>query len=231
MAMKARSNTRRTQFTHRLSYKKGLDVASAAVPTLGSDGNIFDITGTTTITHLNPTDWDPGAVIVLQFDGALTLTHNSGSDSATQASLLLRGGQNVVTVAGDRIAFYFDGTNFIEISRAASGAQRQQARFEFAKGADVASAGTVTLGADGNYFHITGTTTINYITVTNWQAGSVIILKFGGSLTVTHNAGSVPANTAAILLAGAANLSATADDTLTLVYDGTTWREVARTVI
>lgn len=99
------------------------------------------------------------------------------------------------------------------------------------KGADVASAGTITLGDDGNYFHITGTTTINYISTGRWRAGSVVILKFGGSLTVTHNAGTVPTGTAAMLLAGAANLSATADDTLTLVYDGTTWREVARTVI
>jgi hypothetical protein len=58
-----------------------------------------------------------------------------------------------------------------------------------------------------------------------------VILKFNGSLTVTHNAGSVPANTAAILLAGAGNLSATDKDTLMLVYDGTTWRQVAVTAI
>lgn len=104
-------------------------------------------------------------------------------------------------------------------------------RTQTSKGGDVASASTLTVGNDGNYFHITGTTTINYITTTNWQKGSVIILKFNGSVTVTHNAGSVPASTAAILLSGAANFSATADDTLMLVFDGTTWREVARTVI
>lgn len=104
-------------------------------------------------------------------------------------------------------------------------------RLNLAKGADVASAGTLTLGTDGNTFGITGTTTINYITIANWQAGSIITLIFAASLTVTHNAGSVPAGTQAILLSGAGNLSATANDTLTLVNDGTTWREIARCVI
>lgn len=98
------------------------------------------------------------------------------------------------------------------------------------KGADAASGSTVTLG-DGNYFDITGTTAIDYITTTGWTAGSTVILQFDGSVTVNHNTGSVPANTAAILLAGAANFGATANDVLMLVYDGVTWREVSRTVI
>lgn len=97
------------------------------------------------------------------------------------------------------------------------------------KSADVGSASTITIGA-GNYAKITSTTTINYITTTAWQAGSQIVLEFAASLTVTHNAGSVPANTAAILLAGAANFSATATDTLTLAYNGTNWIEVCRSV-
>jgi len=101
------------------------------------------------------------------------------------------------------------------------------------QGAVVASAGTVTLGDDGNVFHISGTTTINYLTTTRWTAGDIIVLIFDASVTVAHNTGTVPANTAPLLLAGAGNLSATAGDTLTLVYDGTAsaWRELARTVI
>lgn len=98
------------------------------------------------------------------------------------------------------------------------------------KGADVASGSTITLGS-GNYFDITGTTTINHITTTGWNNGTVIILQFDASVTVTHNAATPPANTAAILLSGAANFSATANDTLMLVYDSATWHEVARTVI
>jgi hypothetical protein len=97
------------------------------------------------------------------------------------------------------------------------------------KGADAASGSTVTLG-NGNLFAVTGTTTINHVTTTGWQAGSLVHLLFAASVTVTHNAGSPPANTAALLLAGAANFSATANDVLTLVYDGTNWVEVCRSV-
>jgi hypothetical protein len=92
-------------------------------------------------------------------------------------------------------------------------------RHQEAKGADVASASTLTLGTDGNNFDITGTTTINYITTANWQNGSVLRLRFQGSLTVTHNAGSVPGGTKALDLQGAANFSATAGAVLTLLYD------------
>lgn len=104
-------------------------------------------------------------------------------------------------------------------------------RLNLGQGANVASGSTITLGTDGNVFPITGTTTINYITTTNWSAGAIVTLTFSTSLTVTHNAGSVPANTAAILLSGAANLSATANDSVTLLFNGTTWQEIARTVI
>ena len=97
------------------------------------------------------------------------------------------------------------------------------------KGVDVASAGTITL-TTGNYFDITGTTTINFITTTNW-GNNTVILQFDSSLTVTHNAAAPPANTAAILLSGSVNFAATANDTLQLVFDSTTWREVSRTVI
>ncbi len=102
-------------------------------------------------------------------------------------------------------------------------------RFGQAKGANVASAGDLTLGADGNTFHITGTTTINAITTTNWQAGSEIILIFDASVTVKNNTAG-GASTATMLLAGGADFSATANDVLKLVYDGTNFYEVSRSV-
>ncbi len=107
---------------------------------------------------------------------------------------------------------------------------RFDGRMLAAKGADVASANDITLGGDGNFFGISGTTTINRITTTGWTAGSVIVLKFAGSLTVTHNTAGAGA-LAGLLLAGAVNFSATATDTLTLIYDGTNWVELARAVI
>lgn len=104
-------------------------------------------------------------------------------------------------------------------------------RLKAAKGSDVASADEIALGTNGNYFDITGSTTINHITKTDWSAGTVVILQFDASVTVTHNAGTPTGTEASILLAGGVDFSATVDDTLQLVYDGTTWREVSRTVI
>jgi len=104
-------------------------------------------------------------------------------------------------------------------------------RLQTHKGADVASADEITLGTDGNYFDVTGTTAINHINNSGWQSGSVVILQFDASVTVTHNAGSPAGSEASILLSGGGNFSATANDTLMLVYDGTTFREVTRTVI
>jgi len=95
------------------------------------------------------------------------------------------------------------------------------------KGSDIASATDITLG-DGSYFDITGTTQIDTIASTNRIAGTPVILQFDASVTVAHNTAGVGAS---ILLAGAANFSATANDTLTIVFDGVTWRETSRTVI
>lgn len=103
-------------------------------------------------------------------------------------------------------------------------------RIQGKKGIDVPSASTITFG-QGNYFDITGTTTINHITTTNWQAGSEVTVKFDASVTVTHNAAAPPIGTAAIYLSGSINFSATIEDTLTVVFDGVVWREKCRSVI
>jgi len=94
-------------------------------------------------------------------------------------------------------------------------------------GTDVTSASTITL-TKGNYFNITGTTVIDYITTTTWKAGTTICLQFDSAVTINHNIGSVPANTAALFLNGSGNFSATAGSTLTLIYDGTYWCESSR---
>src|SRR5574343_276698 len=83
------------------------------------------------------------------------------------------------------------------------------------QGADVASANDLTLGSDGNTFEITGATQINAITTTGWQNGALVTLGFSGTPTVKYNTAG-GAGTAKIYLAGAADFSATANDTLTL---------------
>lgn len=102
-------------------------------------------------------------------------------------------------------------------------------RFELTKGANVASTGNLTLGTDGNVFHITGTTQINAITTADWQAGSELILIFDASLTVKNNTAG-GAGTAVMLLAGGADFSATSNDVLTLIWDGTSFFEKCRSV-
>ena len=79
-----------------IQWSKGADVASATALPLLTDGNYFDVTGTATVTSFNATG-GAGTQIKLHFDGACTLTHNS--------DLILPGGANIVTAAGDEADF------------------------------------------------------------------------------------------------------------------------------
>lgn len=82
---------------HQVQFSKGADVASATALPIVSDGNYFDVTGTTTITSIATTG-RVGTVIKLHFDGILTLTHNA-------TDLILPGGANITTAAGDEAEF------------------------------------------------------------------------------------------------------------------------------
>lgn len=77
-------------------WSKGADVASANAMVLGTDGNYFDITGTTAI--LTIATLGIGTFVILHFDGALTLTHDA-------TDLILPGGANITTAAGDEVGF------------------------------------------------------------------------------------------------------------------------------
>lgn len=96
------------------------------------------------------------------------------------------------------------------------------------KGANVASGNNLAPGADGDLFHVTGTTQINLIAVTNFRAGSCVRLIFDGVLTVKHGQTTSGANHKIRLLT-AADLTTAANDTLDLLYDGTDWYEVGQT--
>jgi hypothetical protein len=88
--------------------------------------------------------------------------------------------------------------------------------FKESKGADVASATTTTLGNDGNFFDITGTTTIT--SIASKAAGTVVRLQFDGILTLTDGSN--------LKLAG--NFVTAAESTITLVSDGSNWYELSR---
>lgn len=76
-------------------FSKGADVASTSTPTLLTDGNIVDITGTTLISGF--TNLGVGAMLYVQFDGALVLQNG--------AALILPGGDDILTEAGDTALF------------------------------------------------------------------------------------------------------------------------------
>jgi hypothetical protein len=89
------------------------------------------------------------------------------------------------------------------------------------KGADVADEASIT--PTGNSFKITGTgTTIDTLVSTGITAGTQITLIFASATVVVGD------------LTGNINLSAafasTASATLTLIYDGTNWLEIARSL-
>lgn len=85
-----------------------------------------------------------------------------------------------------------------------------------------ASATNIDIPLNCTLLNVTGTTNIQSPNSAGAYVGRVITLKFNDSLTVANGLG--------CLLAGAANFNATANDTLTLVSDGTNWIEVCRSV-
>ncbi len=102
-------------------------------------------------------------------------------------------------------------------------------RIQGAMGANVNAANSMSLGLDGNLFTIAGATQINLIDTVAWQAGSAVTLLFASTPTVKHN--QAPATTFhPIILNGAVDFVAAANNTLSLVYNGTSWFETGRKV-
>jgi hypothetical protein len=81
---------------------KGGDIPSASTLVIDTDGDFFDITGTTGITAMTV---DAGRRFTLQFDGAVTLTHGS--------SLYLPGATNFTTEANDSLDFIATAANTV----------------------------------------------------------------------------------------------------------------------
>lgn len=86
-------------------------------------------------------------------------------------------------------------------------------------GASVASATALPVPT-GRVFHVTGTTTITSITSTNFESGACVTLIFDGVLTFTDGGN--------LKLAG--DFTTSADDTISLCYDGSNWHETGRSV-
>ena len=83
-----------------LVYSVANSIASAAFLDLrGLAGNIVHVTGTTTISAVQML---VGQCIDIIFDGVLTLSHNNTNNN-------LPGAANIVTAAGDRARYFYDG--------------------------------------------------------------------------------------------------------------------------
>lgn len=124
-----------------VKLKFGANVASATTLSLGNDGNVFQITGTTTITGLGTKD--AGTIAILRFAGALTLTHHG-------TSLILADAVNMTTAAGDIIAMVSEGSgNWRELWRRPAARPKARAIMTFTSipgGPDPAANQTVYLG-------------------------------------------------------------------------------------
>ena len=178
-----------------------------------ADAFLFRINGTTEYSA-SPTIFD-------LFSNALNWSTDGHSITPAATTLTID-----ASVATDTLQLQTGAVNRATINDL-DGLAMVATRHETAKGANVASGSALTLGTDGNTFTISGTTTINTITPTNWQTGSVVHLHFLGIVTVTNNSGG--AND--ILLGNAANMTTVAGDVLTLFFDGTDWVEISRSVV
>lgn len=92
-----------------------VSIASAGTTDLGSTPQqSITITGTTTITSFGSSAMT-GAIKFVKFAGALTLTHNA-------TSLILPGGANITTVAGDSATVRYEGGGNWRVMHYTSGA-------------------------------------------------------------------------------------------------------------
>lgn len=92
----------------------------------------------------------------------------------------------------------------------------------FYKGADIISANALTLADDGNYWDITGTTSITSLSTK--PAGTVIKLQFDGALTIVHDA-------SALALSGGVSYLTAAGDIFEFISEGSgNWRESSRSL-
>lgn len=157
--------------TGALNWAATQTIASAATTDIGAaTSNSVIVSGTTTITALGTIA--AGAERVVQFSGALTLTHNA-------TSLILPGGASITTAAGDVAYFVSLGTG----NWRCTGYQKANGQAVVASGgtgdfkADGTVAGTgnfTTTGsmrADGG-FSVNGDTLLQRVSAANWRLGA-----------------------------------------------------------
>lgn len=149
-------------------WEKGADIASAGTISIG-EGGYFHVTGTTTITDIDPAPDKAGRAFVLVFDGVLTLTHNA-------STLILPGGASITTAAGDAAIFRSEGSDVVRC-----------VAYQRASGAALVASGA-TEASDSEIW--TGTDTSKVITPRRLISAAVSqALTDGATITPDFNAG------------------------------------------
>lgn len=157
-------------------WSKGADIASAGALTLGTDGNSFDVTGTTTITSIS--SLGAGASVLLQFDGSLTLTHHA-------TDLVLPGAQNIQTSAGETAIFweYATGDWMLVGGTLLDRALRLDTQ------ATATGNLTIDLSRDASIITTSGNITLNAVSnssaKTTWHP-HLIVITLGGTHTISY---------------------------------------------
>ena len=146
------------------------------------------------------------------------------SKSTTVAQPLASDSAGIASAFGDglykfRIDGSTDGVNYSTIYTLDNVAVVDQSETLSGEGAAIASASTITLGTDGNIFHITGSTG-PIIALSGTQ--SLVTLVFDSTPTLTHSGN--------LILQYAVDYVAAANNVMTFFNEGSgVWREVSRT--
>lgn len=210
------------------SYIKTASILFDSIGTIGSTrvpSVIKFFTGTDAAPTVSTLALTLGADQSAVFAGAIT---NTGT-------LTMAGTAVINKTAGSlTVQTTTSGNVVLAPAAAATAAVTTPTRFEQAKGTTVVTAsctsGDCTFPGDGNFFLVSGTTTVDGFATAGWQAGSIVTLTFDGNLTL-NNAGTVAGGFADLRLVAAGNVSATALDIIMLVYDGTSWMQMAPTLV
>lgn len=201
------------------AFGAGTTIASAATTQLGTAGSrLVQVTGATTITSFGSTGaatTNPNYLV--SFAGALTLTHNA-------VSLILPGGKNIVTAAGDVALCQYLGAGNWQVLTYFRATGQDLFFNPYGAESTLASAATTDLGTAATpLVQVTGATTITSLGASASTAAPIYRLRFAGSLTLTHNA-------ATLILPGGANIATASGDAAIAQYlGGGNWRVLSYT--
>jgi len=148
-----------------MQTEKGGDIASASPTVIDTDGDYFDVTGTTNFSAFTVA---ADRQFTLQFDGILTMTHHA-------TNLDLPGEANITTAAGDVATFQSTGANTV-----------QCINYTRASGEPIVGGATATLG----FFEHTHTIAANLTITTDYNAISAGPITINSSISVTVPSGS-----------------------------------------